>query len=121
MKIKTQDLRGAQLDWAVAKCEGYIDDWNSWLHEATVKDVAESGSYHPSTDWSIGGPIIEREDISVEFGRAEFKSEWIAYKLGEPHEDNPEGGPTPLVAAMRCFVASKLGEEVEVPDELSAI
>lgn len=31
----------------------------------------------------------------------------------------PEGyGPTPLIAAMRCFVASKLGDEVEVPDEL---
>lgn len=26
-------------------------------------------------------------------------------------------GPTPLIAAMRCYVASKLGEEVEIPDE----
>lgn len=27
-------------------------------------------------------------------------------------------GPTPLIAAMRCYVASKLGDEVEVPEEL---
>ena len=28
-------------------------------------------------------------------------------------------GPTPLIAAMRCYVVSKLGDEVEVPDSLS--
>lgn len=27
-------------------------------------------------------------------------------------------GPTTLIAAMRCYVASKLGDEVEVPEEL---
>ena len=27
-------------------------------------------------------------------------------------------GPTPLIAAMRCYVASKLGDEVDVPEEL---
>jgi hypothetical protein len=27
-------------------------------------------------------------------------------------------GPTPLIAAMRCFVSSRLGDEVEIPKEL---
>ncbi len=27
-------------------------------------------------------------------------------------------GPTPLIAAMRCYVASKLGDEVDIPEEL---
>jgi hypothetical protein len=27
-------------------------------------------------------------------------------------------GDTPLIAAMRCFVASKLGDEVDVPEKL---
>jgi hypothetical protein len=27
-------------------------------------------------------------------------------------------GHTPLIAAMRCYVASKLGDEVEIPQEL---
>lgn len=27
-------------------------------------------------------------------------------------------GPTPLIAAMRCYVASKLGDNVEIPEKL---
>jgi hypothetical protein len=27
-------------------------------------------------------------------------------------------GPTPLIAAMRCYVASKLGDEIDIPEEL---
>ena len=109
MKIKTSEMTGTALDWAVAKCEG-IDDLLFICHEV--------GRFRYSTDWSQGGPIIERECISVEFCRAEFKSLWIAYKLGLPDEDNPEGGPTPLIAAMRCYVASKLGDEVTIPEEV---
>lgn len=26
--------------------------------------------------------------------------------------------PTPLIAAMHCYVANKLGDEVEIPEEL---
>lgn len=116
MKIKTKDLIGATLDWAVAKCEGYIDDWNSWLHEATVKDVAESGSYHPSTDWSIGGPIIERERILVqpEIGKEGAGNAWSAIAI----EGFECFGSTPLIAAMRCFCCSKLGDVVDIPEEL---
>ena len=101
MKVKTSELQGAALDWAVAECEQFVED-----------------EFEPSENWADGGPIIEREEISIEFGRAEFKSAWVAYKLGSPHEDNPKFGSTPLIAAMRCYVASKLGDEVDVPDEL---
>lgn len=116
MKIKTKDLIGATLDWAVAKCEGYIDDWNSWLHEATVKDVAESGSYHPSADWSIGGPLLEtyrvRLDCPWDPGpweatcRIDGRTGWVK-------------GPTALIAAMRCIVLASSGDEVEIPEELA--
>lgn len=115
MKIKTKDLIGATLDWAVAKCEGYIDDWNSWLHEATVKDVAESGSYHPSADWSIGGPILEREKLHVTW--SPIWEEWVA--LIPTNAALGITGPTPLVAAMRAYATSKLGDEVEIPEELA--
>ena len=101
MKVKTSELQGAALDWAVAECEQFVED-----------------EFEPSENWADGGPIIEREEISIEFGRAEFKSAWIAYKLGSPHEDNPKFGSTPLIAAMRCYVASKLGDEIEIPEEL---
>jgi hypothetical protein len=31
---------------------------------------------------------------------------------------NRSSGPTPLIAAMRCYVASKLGDEIEIPENL---
>jgi len=102
--MKVSELQGASLDWAVAKCEG-LDYWHP-----------EIGPSQPeySTDWAQGGPIIEREEISLE--REQYSFEWCAYRPEYP-EDRAfvDYGPTPLIAAMRCYVASKLGEEVEVP------
>lgn len=72
-----------------------------------IKTIAYSG------DWALGGPIIERE--SLELGR--YADLWQA----TAHlEDGSifEHGKTPLIAAMRCYVASKLGDEVEIPKEL---
>jgi hypothetical protein len=124
MKIKTSELSGVALDWAVAKCEGLTLEGEktsrvyAWVKDVLTGDDEALVIYNPSRDWAHAGPIIEREEISIEFNRAEYLSPWIAYKLGLPDEDNPQGGPTPLIAAMRCFVASKMGEEVEIPPEL---
>ena len=98
MKIKTSELKGTALDWAVAQCEGVVD-----------------GLYIPSTSWAQGGPIIERERISF-VSPNEVIDEWEA--IHPTQMNNESYGPTPLIAAMRCFVASKLGAEVDVPDEL---
>ena len=113
MKIKTSNLTGPALDWAVAKCEGYVEDACSWLYEATVQDVADSDGYHPSDKWAQGGPIIERERIDV-FSVRNGES-WCAQSdvLRLCYYN-----ASYLVAAMRCFVASKLGEEVDIPEEL---
>ena len=103
MKIKTSELAGAALDWAVAKCEGIQDSefvrthMDAWLY---------------STDWSQGGPIIEREKIGVWWDGV-----WHA-KYDGCRPDQVQDAYTPLIAAMRCYVASKLGDEVEIPNEL---
>ena len=68
-------------------------------------------SFKPSTNWAQGGPIIERERI-----RLDPRGVWVA---GHDSSNDEFSSPTPLVAAMRCFVASKLGEEVEVPDAIA--
>jgi hypothetical protein len=104
MKIKTSELTGAALDWAVAKCEGFIEDCNGWLYQATLEEV-EDGSYHPSTNWAQGGPIIERESMGV-------------FPLEEGWASGFQNGPTLLVAAMRHHVASELGDTVDIPEEL---
>jgi len=111
MKIKTAELTGAALAWAVAKCEGFapFTDGISWIIDKAGTWV-QLPKY--STDWAQGGPIIEREKIAVQFG-----PQWTA--VHHKHLGRFHYGPTPLVAAMRTYVASKLGDEVEVPNALS--
>lgn len=111
MKIKTNELTGAALDWAVAKCEG-----GEWESADSFLAYHEPGDMNYSTDWSQGGPIIEREKINVEFETNDTSEEpWAAWRRCTRFRF----GPTPLIAAMRCYVASKLGDEVEIPEELT--
>jgi hypothetical protein len=120
MKTKTADLIGPALDWAVAKCEGlpraYLigEDFKD-AHAATGKQY---NKVHWSTDWSQGGPIIEREAITVTHTGDAMK--WAAHVWMESSMDFTRSmyGPTPLIAAMRCYVASKLSDTVDVPEEL---
>jgi len=109
MKVKTSELQGAALDWAVAKCIHLINGDD--LDIGFIKEYA----YTPSTNWAQGGPIIERERISVE---PCFDLKWVAIRTESPNSAFEEEGSTSLVAAMRCYVASKMGDEIEVPDEL---
>jgi len=102
--MKTSELTDRALGWAVAKCEAeprrYISDLD-W-------DIT---GFNPTTNWSQGGPIIERERINInDDGGDEWKGDDSIGHWGY--------GPTPLIAAMRCYVASKLGDEVEIPEEL---
>ena len=120
--IKTEDLQGAALDWAVAKCEGfdalgYENRRNKVLHR---RDDAQPRQYTPSTDWAQAGPIIERESISINMTCQSGNFAWSATCSPSEIEECGEYGSTPVIAAMRCFVVSKLGEQIDVPDELLA-
>lgn len=103
MKIKTSELTGPALDWAVAKCEGGTTNPLAFIGENRSR-ISES--------WATCGPIIEREKLSVVIQRVD------AWHASCPRYVNHGYGPTPLVAAMRCFVASKLGADVNIPEEL---
>ena len=116
MKIKTLELIGPALDWLVAKCNGdfalyhNIEEGqrflNLWTGSAFLKY---------STLWGCGGPIIEREEIG--FAKYGPNGSWKAV-IGETPRGSPFYGPTPLIAAMRCFICSRLGETMEIPEEL---
>jgi hypothetical protein len=112
MKIKVSEAKDQALDWLVAKCEG-VDERAAHLFH-------DEGYYNYSTDWSAGGPIIEREKCIATLERLNGGS-WRVQAPYDRAQDRPGPyyyGPTPLVAAMRCYVASKLGDEVEIPEEL---
>jgi hypothetical protein len=110
MKIKTAELTGRALSWAVAVCEDFFADIA----------LRSSGDYtwSPGTKWMQGGPIIERERITVD--ASAILGQWMAVFYVPNEEPWEMRGPTPLIAAMRCYVASKLGDEVEVPYALFA-
>ena len=114
--MKTSELSGAALDWAVAKCEGFTDyDHATETMLAPRKEYGRVNldEYSYSTDWAQGGPIIEREKLDV-FCSGNV---WDA-STGDRHPNVIKTGTTPLIAAMRCYVASKLGDEIEIPEEL---
>lgn len=133
--IKTSELTGIALDWAVAKCCGEVTELESdgitWSFKLNGKlKVLAKGwrmSWRPSEDWAQGGPIIERENLCV--GR-KHQADTNYCEVNDPAVDwwarTTAGGclsygPTPLIAAMRCFVANKQGDVVEVPDELQEL
>lgn len=112
MKSKTSELTGAALDWAVALIEfpapHYEDD-----DRLVYVHGDDEFQFAPSTDWAQGGPIIERELIDVV--RVGISNRCASRSI-EDGSIVRGYGLTPLIAAMRCYVASKLGDEIEVPD-----
>lgn len=116
MKIKTNELIGPALDWVVAKCNGdfalyhNIEEGqrflNLWTGSAFLKY---------STLWSCGGPIVEKELINL-ITTAGYPWRATMYMGGGVWID--QHGPTPLIAAMRCYCCAKLGDEIEIPQEL---
>ena len=115
--MKTNELTGAALDWAVARCE-FVGDLPFVSIGGELRSKHDAWHYQPSTNWAQGGPIIEREGISHGKTRnGKSHAAWIgcASDFGMV---NFYTGETPLIAAMRCYVASKLGEEVDIPKEL---
>lgn len=111
--MKTSELTGAALDWAVAKCEhdGAAVAWLLMWKQGGDKRFILNISNSPSTNWAQGGPIIERGGITV----AKDGGKWLAMTQSN---GIMQWGQSYLVAAMRCYVASKLGDEIEIPEEL---
>jgi hypothetical protein len=112
--IKVSELTGAALDWAVAQIEK--PRLSQSFARKNVVVLAHGGLYAPTIDWSQGGPIIEREEISVDCMGLAWTAD-ISDSVGV-YIEHTESGPTPLIAAMRCYVASKLGDTIEVPEGL---
>lgn len=125
--MKTNELSGAALDWAVAKAEGmhvtmvrggwFVFDSDAYREFCNDYNDDKLQAFRPSTNWAQGGAIIEREEITVCWQGAIWVGSKFNVRVTDEYEFH-QTGTTPLIAAMRCYVASKLGDNVELPEEL---
>lgn len=119
--LKTNELIGRALAYAVGIAKGYkVEYWHTKSVAILSAGIPRGVPWNPHIDWSQGGPIIEREGINtlVHVTVNDVITEWKAGKDWPMSHFPYYTGPTPLIAAMRCYVASKLGDEVEIPEEL---
>ncbi len=147
--IRTSQLVGPALDWAVATCEAIAihigNDGRVTFDREKHPDIpceevdAQFGVYSPSTILEQGTPIIERERMilvnkpngewhAIKDTRIDDRRHWEQHRFTNPTSRQRKSRPdqflficaavTPLLAAMRCHVAARLGDEIAVPDEL---
>jgi hypothetical protein len=115
---KTYNLSGPSLHWAVAHCRA-IDDVSfkvQWRH-GCLWDESTGYEYRPSYDWEQGGPIVEQALLCIDIGH---DGVWLACSK-QNYDDFPKficSGSSPLVAAMRCYVSSKVGSSINIPTEI---
>lgn len=124
IEVKTADLTGHALDWAVAQAEGlevflvgpqYNVPWRVFWKkrgQALQWDVL----YNPHQDWALGGLLIEKNMVSLHCPQS-TDDVWAAWVITDKGEFC-QPGDTALVAACRAIVSAKLGDTVQVPKEL---
>ncbi|WP_258087316.1 DUF2591 domain-containing protein [Xenorhabdus bovienii] len=127
MKIKTSELTGRALDWAVARAIGATEEimpsGNTWLKPNDDWYVSNRDTYNfePSTDWEQCGELIDKylDDVTY-MGRKD--NHWVASVRALTVDDfsifKTQTGDTPQIAICRAVVAAQLGDEVDIPDEL---
>jgi hypothetical protein len=117
-KVKTSELVGAALDWAVAIClngsSEFFAAFGARMLGGLITEEVTAGNIRPSTDWAQGGPLIDKH---IHLISQDGKGGMYAQCVAEPTHEFGEG-PTILIAACRAIVAAKLGDTVEIPTEL---
>ncbi|WP_265532567.1 phage protein NinX family protein [Pseudomonas saponiphila] len=133
VEVKTQDLSGAALDWAV-HASFFGNDGPDWdvvggvFGTVSLRDVRIGMDgigqedvfhpYQPSTDWAQGGPLIEAFKLDLEHDHDRSRP-WVSYQIVDPRLTTKGfAGETPLIAVCRAIVASHFGDTVSVPKEL---
>ena len=134
IELKTAELIGPALDWAVAHATKAWEWAHEWFPTMTldptfrgVSDNAPGGCisliprnpmrqdsqpFTPSTDWAQGGRLIEKHCVNITYYGA---GDWYA----DARSGTSYSSSTPLVAACRAIVAENLGDSVQVPARLA--
>ncbi|MGY3911040.1 phage protein NinX family protein [Aeromonas piscicola] len=132
VEVKTAELVGPALDWAVANVEampvkhdpmgfGRTENGGFWVWGDSISGpMLKIGSasklgYSPSTNWELGGPLRDKYDVGIEPG----VPDGLPYAYVPGREIDGSRGETALIALCRAIVAAKLGDVVQVPAELA--
>ena len=110
--MKVAELEAPLLDFWVAKAEGLKglpDAPGQAMTPSNEPGFYHPRSYHPSTDWSQGGPLLSKQWFEVETQMME----WLGPRWPYLHVFCS----APLTWFMRGLVASVFGDEVEDVDE----
>lgn len=115
VEVKTRELSGPALDWAVAKTEGLPSLIYPCEPPYIYIDLPGRGCgpYHPSYNWADGGPLLAKHRVG--FGL--YPNAYFAC-TGTNDDAGEASGPTHLIAACRAIAASSLGDTVSVPKVL---
>lgn len=126
IEVKTADLAGEALGWAVGKAEGLDlileppQYGNPWRVFARYQGQATERTkrFSPWEDWALGGGLIEKYAAMVRgFPNQMYQSLAIA-RVRINGNLAWRSGQTPLIALCRAIVSAKLGDIVQVPKEL---
>lgn len=124
MKVKTSELNGPALDLAVAKATD-ADDISitefgtiCCIYELACGSGCWTSNYQPSTCWSDGGHLVSKYRMDFCCEHPETIGAALCDENGLYIDDRMMFGKSHLVAACRAIVAAKLGDEIDVPDEL---
>lgn len=124
MKIKTSELTDRALDWAVAKAQGLLTGLPGGVYVMPLQRggygpvwIDTEKEYRPSRYGVVGKSIYKPHGIHwIHNGRGgEYR--WMATRNFSDPADSVYG-PTITIAALRYFVRMRLGDEVDVPEEL---
>jgi hypothetical protein len=125
MKIKVAEATAPQLNWLAAKAQGWVDYpadpieqgavWHTHSSKSPFDRVVMKATYTPATDPAQAWPLLERE--IMRWGMvvsADTESAFAEYGHSARYR-----GPDPRIAGLRCWIAFKLGIDVEIPEELA--
>lgn len=146
VEVKVAELSGAALDYAVAhatKAWGWAHslfptmtldptfaaveagNWPRGEYGASIPSCIlvprnpmrqERSPFCPSTEWSHGGPLIEKH--CIELADCAVGIGWYVRHRNRSCDGDQQFGETLLIAVCRAICAAKLGSTVSVPAEL---
>jgi hypothetical protein len=117
IEMKTADLAGEALGWAVGIAEGldlilvppeYGTPWRVFARYQG-QAIQHTKRYNPWEDWALAGALVDKYRVCLDFKCGLWSAlgdEWVA------------GCHTPPIAICSAVVTTKLGDTVQVPKEL---